>query len=842
MASRGLGLSEGLDHDINQDELDFSDLFLYNPPEDFSIGHDNDDPHGLLPNHSHTPQLVVDCSSAYHLSSSPQLEPNQNPTGEDQTQFSSPMGLSSRPSDIPAPSPRIEITPSGDSLNSQPHTQNLGSTALGAYRECASPASSNSSTGWPTENCSPLASPCPSPSNGAGYCVSALDLCPGLQSIRTSSTHSTPGGSPHNSIPDDAFLVPQQPNLPPQPSRPHHRSRSLSPQGKRSYHHLNSCPGPTPIKQRSRSPSPSPVPSPNEGSYYLHQYQTTTPLLKEMLSNPSNSIVMPSMVVHAPHRPIQRQDCVYGEGFEWSGVELDRGVKKEGKPETFYMVPTVWPAPHPTHHGAFSVSMAPLPSLEWQLPSELGQYKLEILQHPRAFHRAHYETEGSRGAVKTATGGHPEVQLFGYYGSSPLSLQVFIGTADEKLLKPHSFYQVHRVTGKTVTTHSLERAINGTKVLEIPLEPKNNMRVVIDCVGILKLRNADIELRNGETDIGRKNTRVRLVFRVHIPEPGGQLVSLQICSLPIECSQRAQEMPTVERQDLDRCSVLGGQQMVLTGLNFTSDSRVVFTEKTQDGEQIWEADATVDKDKTQFNMLFVEVPPYRDRRICRPVKVHFFVINGKKNMSQLQHFTYTPLIAIKAEPVDDYQVNYSYQENLAMSGLSMKSLYHHTEQDNTLQVLGVSPTLYSHLSTIDPRIHGLLPDQLDTSYHQYLSNPLLYHKQRYNNNSPTISCSTTHQKATFSNPCDTSQHGDAIGSSQEIRSSYQTLLGKSPPSRLTQVCRPKPSSESTNQGNSGRSDQEEPERTTVKQEHISYTYLEDVNDIIRRDLTDPSLK
>lgn len=57
----------------------------------------------------------------------------------------------------------------------------------------------------------------------------------------------------------------------------------------------------------------------------------------------------------------------------------------------------------------------------------------------------------------------------------------------------------------------------------------------IDCVGILKLRNADIELRNGETDIGRKNTRVRLVFRVHIPQPGGQFVSLQVASQPIEC-------------------------------------------------------------------------------------------------------------------------------------------------------------------------------------------------------------------------------------------------------------------------------------------------------------------
>uniref|UniRef100_A0A3Q1FSN3 Nuclear factor of activated T-cells, cytoplasmic 2-like n=1 Tax=Acanthochromis polyacanthus TaxID=80966 RepID=A0A3Q1FSN3_9TELE len=165
--------------------------------------------------------------------------------------------------------------------------------------------------------------------------------------------------------------------------------------------------------------------------------------------------------------------------------------------------------------------------------------------------------------------------------TTPLGLQVFIGTADERMLKPHAFYQVHRITGKTVTTPSMERMISGTKVLEIPLEPKNHMRVVIDCVGILKLRNADIELRNGETDIGRKNTRVRLVFRVHIPQPGGALVSLQVASHPIECSQRsAQELPAVERQDRDRCSVHGGQRMVLTGQNFTSDSKVIFSEKT----------------------------------------------------------------------------------------------------------------------------------------------------------------------------------------------------------------------------------------------------------------------
>lgn len=59
----------------------------------------------------------------------------------------------------------------------------------------------------------------------------------------------------------------------------------------------------------------------------------------------------------------------------------------------------------------------------------------------------------------------------------------------------------------------------------------------IDCAGILKLRNSDIELRKGETDIGRKNTRVRLVFRVHIPQPGGRTLSLQVASNPIECCE-----------------------------------------------------------------------------------------------------------------------------------------------------------------------------------------------------------------------------------------------------------------------------------------------------------------
>lgn len=67
-------------------------------------------------------------------------------------------------------------------------------------------------------------------------------------------------------------------------------------------------------------------------------------------------------------------------------------------------------------------------------------------------------------------------QLHGYMENKPLGLQIFIGTADERILKPHAFYQVHRITGKTVTTTSYEKIVGNTKVLEIPLEPKSNMR------------------------------------------------------------------------------------------------------------------------------------------------------------------------------------------------------------------------------------------------------------------------------------------------------------------------------------------------------------------------------
>ncbi|KAJ3603115.1 hypothetical protein NHX12_030859 [Muraenolepis orangiensis] len=624
---------------------------------------------------------------------------------------------------IPTPSPRIEITPSADSLSSPPPSEpspGSGSTALGPYRDrpCVSPASSNSSTGWPIEGCSPSASPSISPANGGSADgLSALDLGPSVQGIAaTFSAHSSPGASPGHSVTEDTFLVPQHHRT--ASPLPQQRSRSVSPKGKRPYdreHGVYPClGGGTPVKQRSRSPSPIPVPVPVEtsgnqdhrGSYRPPCYQVVLPsetrpqagacspsLLEDMLG----SLVSPGLpeavapsngqeggagegeesCVYDVQAP--RQDLSYGDGWGWNTEQRDGRRSRPGvevlPPEPLYVLPHGWPSYVSAGHKAFSAF--PVPPLEWPLPSQSGPYELVIHQQPKAHHRAHYETEGSRGAVKTPNGGHPVVQLVGCSdGAIPLALQVFIGMADERALKPHAFYQVHRITGKTVTTASVERAVNGTKVLEIALQPEKHMTALIDCAGILKLRNADIEQRTSETDLGRKNTRVRLVFRVHVPQSHGGLLSLQVASQPIECSQRsAQELPAVERQDLDGCSVLGHLHMVLTGQNFTSDSKVLFSEKTQDGQQIWEVEATVDRDKTQPTMLFVTVPPYRDPTVLQPARVNFCVMNGRKKRSQPQHFTYTPLKAIKTEPFTNYRM-YGCVDPQAFD-LRHKSLHHH---------------------------------------------------------------------------------------------------------------------------------------------------------------------
>jgi hypothetical protein len=99
---------------------------------------------------------------------------------------------------------------------------------------------------------------------------------------------------------------------------------------------------------------------------------------------------------------------------------------------------------------------------EWESPSLFqhtyknstcdGKISLQIIKQPERQHRARYQTEGSRGAIKDRSQNmFPSVQLKGYAGlngmmgsyppTKPPILQVFIGN-DQGDPIPHIYYQV----------------------------------------------------------------------------------------------------------------------------------------------------------------------------------------------------------------------------------------------------------------------------------------------------------------------------------------------------------------------------------------------------------------
>ncbi|CAL1606344.1 unnamed protein product [Knipowitschia caucasica] len=830
-----------------EDDFQFEDLFEYEAPGSDTAQRHQDDPnlstHKVLSPDSDHSFPLEEPSHYHHKPYSPPY--SADPRGDVLPVFEHPEP---RGGYHLALSPRIEITPSRehfqhDSLHN--HHQNLSPrptlTVPGhenlSYREpqCLSPASSNSSTSWHSESYSPWASPCVSPSNSAH---NTGDLCPRFQNIHTGSPRTSPGTSPRTSLTEEGCVGPRSPS-------PRAGSRSTSPQGKRTYDmYRNSglLPG-----HRSRSPSP-------HGRHDDQGIGAHFPGLGDSMNGYSAGPgLMPTKIVKTANQLYTLYPENNGEANYL--MSCDQELKSKTPAEPFFVIPQIWSKPLVS--GFCGLPVSSLPPLEWPLPSRTDQYELHIEVQPRPHHRAHYETEGSRGAVKAPTGGHPVVQLLGYRGKDPLCLQIFIGTADERILKPHAFYQVHRITGKTVTTSSYEKVLHGTKVLEIPLEPKNNMKAIIDCAGILKLRNADIELRKGETDVGRKNTRVRLIFRVHIPQPGGTTVSLQAASHPIECSQRsAHELPLVERQDIDSCCVLGGQQMIVSGQNFSSDSKVIFLEKTQDGQQIWEMEATVDKDKSQPSMLFVEVPSYRDSNVVHPVKVNFYVINGKRKRSQPQHFTYTPLPSpsIKSEPLDEYE------------SFVMPQMFYHSQRsvlnpDNSLVSnlclsSGLSPqTEEGRFQQQSPAIvfsrggkslsSGLYQQQTSTVMSDPHHRSVLVHTGSPAQHPSIIQFSPTNQQLlpradeALAPPTHDNQHVVYCeGYSPQAHSpshhqSYPSVIQQ----QFTQKSPSPPTPQKARTPPDNPPDHPTDRRVTVKEENLDQAYLDDVNEIIRKDLT-----
>uniref|UniRef100_I3KC48 Nuclear factor of activated T-cells 5 n=1 Tax=Oreochromis niloticus TaxID=8128 RepID=I3KC48_ORENI len=347
-------------------------------------------------------------------------------------------------------------------------------------------------------------------------------------------------------------------------------------------------------------------------------------------------------------------------------------------------------------------------SLSAQFPQRSDGKELKILVQPETQHRARYLTEGSRGSVKDRTQqGFPTVKLEGV--SDSVVLQVFVAN-DAGRVKPHGFYQACRVTGRN-TTACKEVDIEGTTVIEIPLEPSNDMTLAVDCVGILKLRNADVEARIGVAGSKKKSTRARLAFRVNIPQPDGSTLTLQVPSSPILCTQPA-GVPEILRKSLHSCSVKGGEEVFIIGKNFLKGTKVIFQENITD-DNSWQAEAKIDMDLFHQNHLIVTVPPFHNQSITSPVSVGIFVMTNAGRSHEAQPFTYTPdsadnsnVLTVKTEGISmvktclfDTPIKSMPSEQTEISDQTSKR-----QEDTPMEVSSNPPSTEVFKSSPDPLI------------------------------------------------------------------------------------------------------------------------------------------
>uniref|UniRef100_A0A8C4Q4A9 Nuclear factor of activated T-cells 5 n=2 Tax=Eptatretus burgeri TaxID=7764 RepID=A0A8C4Q4A9_EPTBU len=290
-----------------------------------------------------------------------------------------------------------------------------------------------------------------------------------------------------------------------------------------------------------------------------------------------------------------------------------------------------------TDDGTKAVSHALVP-IRKQFLSKAEGKELQILVQPERQHRARYLTEGSRGSVKDVSQqGFPTVKLLGY--CQPTALQIFVST-DTGQVRPHGFYQVCPVLGRN-TTKCRELKVDGVSVIEMMLEPEQNMTLPVDCIGILKLRNADVEARFGSSRCKKKSTRVRLAFRVMLDRPDGSTLTLQVASTPVLCTQPI-GTPEILKKSLHRGSASGGEELFLIGKNFLKDIKIIFQECESGGTVSWEAAAEMELDFFHQNHLIVKVPPYSNQGITSPVRVHISVSTSAGISTEPHFYTYLP--------------------------------------------------------------------------------------------------------------------------------------------------------------------------------------------------------
>ena len=280
---------------------------------------------------------------------------------------------------------------------------------------------------------------------------------------------------------------------------------------------------------------------------------------------------------------------------------------------------------------------------QWNATTSDGQITFKIVSQPEIQHRARYQTEGSRGAIKDRAGtGFPTLRLEGY--CRPTKIQIFIGNDLGKVM-PHMFYQVCRVTGKN-SNPCAEKKLDGTDVIELSFEPQlGNMTIVCDCVGILKERFADVEARFPKLktwkNVKKKSTKCRLVFRTVVENSRGEPETLQVVSDVINCTQLP-GTPEILKMSASGSSVDGGEELWIIGKNFLKDTKVIFSHSVVGKmEPLWTKFTEPDQDLFHQTHLITKIPPFYDMDIQEDVDVTVHIKCGDK-LSDPAPFTYRP--------------------------------------------------------------------------------------------------------------------------------------------------------------------------------------------------------
>lgn len=222
--------------------------------------------------------------------------------------------------------------------------------------------------------------------------------------------------------------------------------------------------------------------------------------------------------------------------------------------------------------------------------------ELKLLSQPSRHHRARYRTEGSRGAVKDRTGrSFPVIKLAGYTGTSPVKLKCLIGH-DKLPGQAHLYYQVSKIVGKNITPCTVAKT-DGVKVIEMDLLPETGMQLVINCIGIVKERNFDVQRKTctlkrkspsipeGQVvtshptigssgspphSLAKRSTCCNLVFTCNVD---GISHPLQVVSEPINCAQILGS-PEIHKISHTKDAFTGGSEVFVIGKNFTRESKI----------------------------------------------------------------------------------------------------------------------------------------------------------------------------------------------------------------------------------------------------------------------------